>query len=71
MEDGDQKRSANQQVYEVEAILKRRERAGKSQYLIKWKGFDQNSWEPERNIDKQAVKEYDAAVGYSLSAVLR
>ena len=38
--------------FEVEAVLDRRISAGKVQYLIKWKGFDQaeNSWEPTVNL---------------------
>merc|ERR1712156_1086653 len=39
--------------YEVEAIVDKRKRRGKIQYLVKWKGWDEkdNSWEVEDNLD--------------------
>jgi len=41
-----------EEVYEVECILDKRERRGRSEYLVSWKGFgpEHNSWEPERNL---------------------
>ena len=41
-----------EEVYEVERILDRRERRGRSEYLVSWKefGLEHNSWEPERNL---------------------
>lgn len=40
-------------VYEVEAIRKRRIYNGKIQYYIKWKNFPEvsNTWEDEENLD--------------------
>lgn len=39
-------------IYEFEAILARRRRAGREQCLIKWRGFDRAhaTWEPAENI---------------------
>ena len=41
--------------YKVEAILEVKKVRGKPQYLIKWEGYedDENSWEPEENLDCQ------------------
>lgn len=39
-------------VYAAERIMKKRVRAGKVEYLVKWKGWStrHNTWEPEENI---------------------
>ncbi|XP_037032160.1 heterochromatin protein 1-like [Bradysia coprophila] len=39
--------------YEVEKVLKKRTRKGKTEYLIKWLGYpsSSNSWEPSENLD--------------------
>lgn len=40
------------EVYEIEKIVKKRTRKGKSEYLIKWKDYpeEENTWEAEENI---------------------
>ena len=37
-------------VYEVERILRRRRRKGGYQYLVKWTGYEQCTWEPRKNL---------------------
>ncbi|CAL4083661.1 unnamed protein product, partial [Meganyctiphanes norvegica] len=39
--------------YQVEHILMQRQKHGKTQFLIKWRGFDQSesTWEPEENLE--------------------
>lgn len=39
--------------YEVQEIIDKRIVGGKTQYLIKWKGYGKtaNSWEPENNLN--------------------
>ena len=39
--------------FEVEAIIdKRQNRKGKTEYLVRWKGYDKqdDTWEPEQNL---------------------
>lgn len=37
-------------VYDLEAILQRRVKKGAVQYLVKWKGYRDPSWEPAQNV---------------------
>jgi hypothetical protein len=49
--------------YEVEKILLKRIKKGKTEYLISWKGYDfsHNTWEPLENIQcKELMSAYEA-----------
>lgn len=51
-----------EEEWEVEKILQHRIRGKKTQYLVRWKGFgrDDNTWEPEENLQhaQDKLKEY-------------
>ena len=37
-------------VYEAERIVGERKRKGKKEYLVAWKGYDEQTYEPARNL---------------------
>ena len=39
-----------EEEYEVEKILKKRVKKDKLEYFVKWKNFDETSWEPLANL---------------------
>jgi len=43
---------SEEEIYEVERIVRRRKKRGVWMYRVKWKGFDakENTWEPEENL---------------------
>lgn len=48
-------------VFAVEALLKERKRKGKTEYLVKWKGWGNkhNTWEPRENVlDDRLFEEF-------------
>jgi len=49
---------AGEKKYEVEEILDRQERRGKTKYLVKWKGYtaEENIWERLENLKNTMKK---------------
>ena len=48
-------------VYEVEEIIESRKAGRSTQYLVKWKGYDEPTWEPQKNIlDKNLIKDFQS-----------
>jgi hypothetical protein len=48
--------------YEVEKIVDKRTKNGVTEYLVKWKGYeeDENTWEPTKHLNCQdAVRRYE------------
>jgi len=47
--------------YEVEKILDKRRKKGIIQYLVKWLGYDETTWEPEENLEncRKLVEEFE------------
>jgi len=54
---------ASEKEYEVEKILNRQERKGKTKYLVKWKGYmvEENTWEGLENLKNamEKVEEFE------------
>ena len=51
--------------YEVEAVTDKRLRKGKTEYLVKWKGWDSgdNTWEPIGNLEcHEMIEEYETTL---------
>ena len=36
--------------YEVEKVLDKRFRKGRAEYFVKWKHYDETTWEPLKNL---------------------
>lgn len=56
--------AVGERVFAAECILKKRQRKGKVEYLVKWKGWapKYNTWEPEDNIlDHRLLDAYERA----------
>lgn len=52
----------NKTVSNAECLLKSRVRKGKTQYLVKWVGYDETTWENEDNIlDKRLIENFNKA----------
>jgi len=54
---------AGEKEYEVEEILDRQERKGKTKYLVKWKGYtaEENMWEELENLKntREKIEEFE------------
>merc|ERR1712226_1404544 len=53
------------QVFAAEALTRKRVKGGRTEYLVKWKGWSakHNSWEPEENIlDPRLIHQYNRRV---------
>jgi hypothetical protein len=44
--------------YVVEKLLERRVHNRQVQYLVKWKGYEDKTWEPSKNLPDQFIKEF-------------
>ena len=57
----DSEESETAQVFIVEKVVsKRKSKAGKTEYLIKWQGYQEadNTWEPADNVSDDLIKEF-------------
>ncbi len=53
----------NNNIYEVQSILDHKGVEGDYQYLVKWKGYEETTWEPQPNfLDHSVIKEYWSTV---------
>lgn len=63
--------SGDEQLFEVESIVGKRQRQGKIEYLIRWKGFGQSedSWEPVKNLQgcQELIKRFNKVMSPSRS----
>merc|ERR1711890_113210 len=53
---------SSEEIYDIEEIVESRFKAGKKEYLIKWKGYgpEENTWEVEENIlSPEIIKEFE------------
>ena len=53
-----------EEEYEVEAILKKRIKKGKIEYFVRWKYYNDTTWEPEDNLlnVKQMIEKFEKKV---------
>ena len=49
-------------MYYVEDILRIRKRGGRTEYEIKWEGYDDPTWEPERHIPSHLIEEFSSKI---------
>lgn len=48
----------NEPFYYVEKIIDKRKKNGKTEFLVKWEGYKDPTWEPERNIPSHIIEEF-------------
>ena len=46
------------EFFEIEKLLKQKRINGKKHFLVKWKDGSANTWEPEDNVSKPAIKHF-------------
>ncbi|XP_065200770.1 chromo domain-containing protein cec-1-like [Planococcus citri] len=53
--------SSNEGFYAVEKIVAQRKQKGKTQYLVKWEGYDDkdNSWVPAKDCTETLIEEFE------------
>lgn len=42
----------------LKKIIDKREKDGKTEFLVKWEGYEDLTWEPERNIPSHTIEEF-------------
>ncbi|CAC5402687.1 unnamed protein product [Mytilus coruscus] len=47
-------------TYEISRILKSRKNKGKPEFLIKWAGYTEKTWEPEEHIPTEIIRQFYA-----------
>lgn len=51
--------TGDENTFTVEKVLKEKNVGGVAYYYIKWKGYNEVTWEPERNIlDKTLIRKF-------------
>ncbi|MEW8547939.1 MAG: reverse transcriptase domain-containing protein [Candidatus Thiodiazotropha sp.] len=55
-----QKESDPNRYFEIEKLLRQKRVNGKRHFFVKWKDGSANSWQPEENISKPALRQYYA-----------
>ena len=53
-----------EEEYEVDAILKKRIKKGQVEYFVRWKFYNDTTWEPEENLQNvsQMIAEFEKKV---------
>ena len=79
-ESDSKQKTPNNYDYEVEKVLKKRSRKGKVEYLVKWKNFNESTWEPATSLsgakkiiedfNKEQDPEPEEEPGYEVEVVL-
>jgi hypothetical protein len=46
--------------FEIEGLLKHRKKKGKDEYLVKWKGTDEQTWQKREDISEPALQHFYA-----------
>merc|ERR1712064_82155 len=50
-DDPEEELQSEEEEYEVEKVIKKRTRKGKNEYFVKWKNYDETTWEPLENLE--------------------